>query len=109
MFPLCNYYQNVFQDADAESEEDAGDSIKVGEDEIVLEDDPNDVGIAKAIAEAAQEAELEHIAEVAEENEGVLTNINMSSKMSHEFGMESAADTQTQSCSQPCKYTNRSM
>ena len=39
------------------------------EEEMILEDDPNDDGVMEAIAEAAQEAELECIAEVAEENE----------------------------------------
>ena len=41
------------------------------EEEMILEDDPNDDGIMEAITEATQEAELEHIAEVAEENEVV--------------------------------------
>ena len=59
---------------------------------MVLKDNPNDDGIAKAIAEAAQEAELEHIAEVEEENKGVLANISMSAKMSQESRMESAAE-----------------
>ena len=90
---MSNYYQNIFQDADAENEEDGGDSIEVGKDEMILEDDPNDDSIAKAIAEAAQEAELENIAEVAEENKGVLANINMSSKTSQKSGMESAPET----------------
>ena len=56
------------RDANAENEEDAGDSIEAGEDEMVLENDPNDDGVAKAIAEVAQKAELECIAEVAEES-----------------------------------------
>ena len=51
---FSNYYQNVFQDADVENEEEGGDSIEVGNDEMILEDDPNDDGIAEAIAEAAQ-------------------------------------------------------
>ena len=63
------------------------------EEEMNLEDDPNDDGVMEAIAEAAQEAELECIAEVAEENEGALANISMSSKMSQESTMESAAET----------------
>ena len=33
------------------------------EEEMILEDDPNDEGVMETIAEAAQEAELEHIAE----------------------------------------------
>ena len=57
------------------------------EEEMILEDDPNDDGIMEDIAEAAQEAELEHIAEVAEENEGAVANISMSSKMSQESAM----------------------
>ena len=63
------------------------------EEEMILEDDPNDDGVMEAIAEAAQEAELERIAEVAEENEGALANISMSSKMSQESATESAAET----------------
>ena len=62
----------MFQDADAKNEGDAGDFIKAGEDGMVLEDDPNDDSVTEAIAEAAEETELECIAEVAEENEGVL-------------------------------------
>ena len=61
------------------------------EEEMILEDDPNDDGIMEAVAEATQEAELEHIVEVTEENEGALANISMSSKMSQESTMESAA------------------
>ena len=61
--------------------------------EMILEDDPNDDGIMEAIAEATQEAELECIAEVTEENEGALANISMLSKMSQESAMESAAET----------------
>ena len=63
------------------------------EEEMILEDDPNDDGVIEAIAEAAQEAELERIAEVTEENEGALANISMSSKMSQESATESAAET----------------
>ena len=63
------------------------------EEEMILEDDPNDDGVMEAIAEAAQEAELKCIAEVAEENEGALVNISMSSKMSQKSTMESAAET----------------
>ena len=63
------------------------------EEEMILEDDPNDDGVMEAIAEAAQEAEVERIAEVTEENEGALANISMSSKMSQESTMESAAET----------------
>ena len=63
------------------------------EEEMILEDDPNDDGVMEAIAEAAQEAELECIAEVAEENEGALANISISSKMSQESTTESAAET----------------
>ena len=63
------------------------------EEEMILEDDPNDDGVMEAIAEAAQEAELIHIAEVTEENEGALANIRMSSKMSQESAMESATET----------------
>ena len=74
------------------NEEHAGDSIEAGEDEIVLEDDPNDDSITEAIAEVAQKAELQCIAEVQEENEGVLANISMSSKMSQESGTESAVE-----------------
>ena len=92
-FSLSNYNQNVFQDADAKNEEDGGESIEVGKDEMVPEDDLNDDGIAEAIAEAAQEAELKCIAEVAEKNKGVLANISMSSKTSQESRMESAAET----------------
>ena len=60
---------------------------------MILEDDPNNDGVMEAIAEAAQEAELEHIAEVAEENEGALANISMSLKMSQESTTESAVET----------------
>ena len=63
------------------------------EEEMILEDDPNDDGVMEAIPEAAQEAELERIAEVTEENEGALANISMSSKMSQESATESAAET----------------
>ena len=63
------------------------------EEEMILEDDPNDDGVMEAIAEATQEAELECIAEVAEENEGALANISMSSKMSQESTTESAVET----------------
>ena len=63
------------------------------EEEMILEDDPNDDGVMEAIAKAAQEAEVERIAEVAEENEGALANISMSSKMSQESATESAAET----------------
>ena len=72
-----------------ENEEEGGDSTEVGKDEMILEDDPNDDGIA----ETAQEAELERILEIEEENEGVLANISMSSKTSQESGTESAAET----------------
>ena len=60
---------------------------------MILEDDPNDDGIVEAIAEATQEAELEHILEIEEENKGVLANISMPSKMSQESGTESATET----------------
>ena len=63
------------------------------EEEMILEDDPNDDGIMEVIAEAAHEAELVCIAEVMEENEGALANISMSSKMSQESITESAAET----------------
>ena len=76
-----------------ENEEEEGDLTEVGEDEMILQDNPNDDGIAEAIAEAAQEAELECILEVEEENKGVLANISMSSKMSQESGTESATET----------------
>ena len=47
---------------------------------MVLEDHPDDNGVADTIADAAQEAELERIAEVEEkEREGVLANLSMSS------------------------------
>ena len=48
-----------------ENKEEGGDLIEVAEEEMILEDDRNDDSIMEAIAEAAQEAELEHIAEVA--------------------------------------------
>ena len=76
-----------------ENKEEGGDLIEVAKEEMILEDDPNNDGIMEAIAEAAQEAELECIAEVAEENEGALANISMSSKTSQESAMESAAET----------------
>ena len=76
-----------------ENKEEGGDSIEMAKEEMILEDDPNDDGIMEAIAEATQEAELERIAEVAEENEGALANISMSSKMSQDSTMESAAET----------------
>ena len=60
---------------------------------MILEDDPNEDGIAEAIAETAQEAELECILKIKEENEGVLANISMSSKTSQESGTESATET----------------
>ena len=60
---------------------------------MVLEHDPNDNGITKAIAKTAQEVELEHTAEVQEENECVLANISMSTKTSQESRTESAAET----------------
>ena len=56
---------------------------------MILEDDPNNDGVAEAIVETTQEAELEHILEV----KGVLANISMSSKMSQESGIESVAET----------------
>ena len=37
---------------------------------MVLEDDPTNDGIVEAITETGQEAEIEHIAEVQEENKG---------------------------------------
>ena len=76
-----------------ENEEEGGDSIEVAKEEMILEYDPNNDSVMEAIAEATQEAELEHIAEVAEENEGALANISMSSKMSQESATESAAVT----------------
>ena len=76
-----------------ENEEEGGDSIEVGKDEMILEDDPNDDGFAEAIAEAAQETEVKRILEVEEENKGVLANISMSSKPSKESGTESATET----------------
>ena len=88
---MSKYYQNVFQDADADNEEEGGDSIE-GDRDMVLEDDPNNDGITKAISEATQEAELEQIAEVEEENECVLANISMSFKTSQESRTESAAE-----------------
>ena len=75
------------------NEEEGGDLIEVAKEEMILEDDPNDDGIMEAIAEATQEAELEHIAEVTEENEGALANVSMSSKMLQESTMELAAET----------------
>ena len=60
----------------------------------MFEDHPDDDGVAEAIAEATQEAELERIAEVEEEErEGVLTNLSMSSKTSQEPVTESAGET----------------
>ena len=85
-----------------ENVEGGGDSTEVGEDEMILEDDPNDAGIAEAIAEAAQEAELERILEGEEENEGVLANISMSPKMLQESGTESAAETRRLRVVQSC-------
>ena len=76
-----------------ENEEEEGDLIEVAEEEMILEDDPNDDGVVEAIVEATQEAELERIAEVAEENEGALANISMSSKTSQESTARSAAET----------------
>ena len=87
------------------NEEEGGDSIEVAKEEMILEDDTNDDGIVEAIAEAAQEAELEHMAEVTEENEGALSNISMSSNTSQESVTELAADTQTEKCAKLCKYT----
>ena len=61
---------------------------------MVLEDHPDDDGVAEVIAEAAQEAELERIAEVEEEErEGVLANLSMSSKTSQESATESMRET----------------
>ena len=55
------------------------------------------------VAEAAQEAELERIAEVKEEErEGVLANISMSSKTSQESAMESAGETHRIQAVQQC-------
>ena len=73
---------------------------------MILEDDPNDDGIAETIAEVIQEAELERILEIEEENKGVLANISMSSKTSQESGRVSHRDMHTQSCAKPCKYTS---
>ena len=53
-----------------------------------------------------QEAELECILEVEEENEGVLANISMSSKMSQESGTESAAETHRLRAVQSCVSTH---
>ena len=89
-----------------ENEEEGGDSIEVAKEEMIFEDDPNDDGIMEAIAEAAQEAEFERIAEVAEENEGALANISMSSKMSQESAMESAAETHRLRNVQSCVSTH---
>ena len=80
--------------------------IEVGEGEMILEDNPNNDSIAKAIAEATQEAEMEHLAEFEEENKGALADISMSSKTSQESRTESAAEKQTQRCAKPCKYTS---
>ena len=76
-----------------ENEEEGGDSIEVAKEEMILEDDPNNDGVVEAIAEATQEAELERITEITEENEGALANISMSSKTSQESGMELAVET----------------
>ena len=60
----------------------------------MLEDHPDDDGVAEAIAEAAQEAEVERIAEVEEEErEGMLANISMMFKTSQELATESAGET----------------
>ena len=57
----------------------------------MLEDHPNDDGVAEAIAKAVQEAELGRIAEVEEEErERVLANFSMSAKTSQESVTESA-------------------
>ena len=76
-----------------ENKEEGGNLIEVAKEEMILEDDPNDDGIIEAIAEAAQEAKLERIAELTEENEGALANISMSSKTSQESATESAVET----------------
>ena len=49
---------------------------------------------------------MEHIAEVAEENEGALANISMSSKTSQESAMESAAETHRLRNVQSCVSTH---
>ena len=60
---------------------------------MVLEDHPDDDGVAETIAEAAQEAEVERITEVGEEEkEGVFANLSMSSKTSQESVTESAVE-----------------
>ena len=89
-----------------ENNEEEGDLIEVAEEEMILEDDPNNDGIVEAIAEDAQEAELERIAEVTEENEGALANISMSSKTSQESATESAAETHRLRNVQSCVSTH---
>ena len=89
-----------------ENKEEGGDLIEVAEEEMILEDVPNNDGTMEAISEAAQEAELECIAEIKEENEGALANISMSSKMSQESTMESAAETHRLRNVQSCVSTH---
>ena len=75
---------------------------------MVLEDHPDDDGVADAIADAPQEAELERIAEVEEaEREGVLANLSMSSKTSQESATESAGETHRIQAVQKCVSTHK--
>ena len=74
---------------------------------MILEDDPNDDGIAEAIAEATQEAELECILEIEEDNEGVLANFkHVIQNITGIWNQVSHRDMQTQSCEKLCKYTS---